>query len=149
MGEWVKKNLIATLMFCFVVSSFVGSSIFSYSTLNSKVAAVELELNKRSKNIENQILIDKRLSALENKVLLKFEVIDDINKNIEILSRQSHDFKSQNVVMNNAVVALNNTLDKMNQTLDKLNETVIIVSQDVSHLKNEVDDIKKEVRNSK
>lgn len=146
-GEWIKANLIGIMSFSFVIFTFVGSQIVSYTTLKTQVSGVQKELDERKKHIDEQKFIDRRLTKLEDNSIIKFERIDELDKSIDVLSEQSQDFKSQSIIVNSSVVTLNNTLDKMNKTLDKLNETVIIVGQDVNHLKKDVEDLKREVKN--
>ena len=117
LGDWIKQNLMATVTFLFVILSFVGSQVFSYSTLKSKVSQVEEDIDKYETNIEKQIDMEKRISSLEGSSLIKLKRIDNLDRDVDNLSQQSQDFKAQSMVVNQAVVTLNGTLDKMNNTL--------------------------------
>lgn len=144
-----KKDLISLVSLMILIVTTLGSTIYNYSTVNSKVEHINNELSDRKVYISKYGELDKEVGLIKSEVSRNGS--DLINNEIKIIqiSDRINGMQQQSATISVIVEALNDTLHKVNGTLEKLNNTVIIVNSDLKSLQEDVKELKEEKSNDR
>lgn len=142
-----RKDWIAILTFCMLMFTTIGTSIYKYSTINSKVEGMILDIGEITSDLSNQIEIDKQIVIIESDMKHLQGTTKLHTVKIDGLTTRTNEVQQQAALVNLVVEYLNSTLSKVNDTLDKLNDTVIIVNGDLKSIQKDVDELKRQSHN--
>ena len=140
--EWLKQHIVGVIsILVIIVGTFVGT-IQKQTKLENEVQEIKVEQDRRQENIALQVVIEKRLTILENNSESINEVLKNQANALNNFKEQNTELKVQTALIENSVTSLNKTLDKVNNTLDKLNETVATTNKDLAEVKVKIEQVK-------
>lgn len=143
-----KKDWIAMLTFIVLISTTLGTTIYNYSTVNSKVESISIEIEKRAKKIDQLNAVSEEVIRLQGNVSSNTRLLEISTSKLDSLKDTTNDMKQKAATLSVIVESLDGTLTKVNDTLERINNTVIIVNSELKTIKKDVEELKEESQNN-